>query len=52
MPENTLIEEAQRTVRKKTEGFFTVLWDGFLDTLGNMITTGFTIFSGQKGSTR
>ncbi len=52
MPENTLIDEAQRTVRKKTEGFFTVLWDGFLDTLGNMITTGFTIFSGQKGSTR
>jgi hypothetical protein len=52
MPENTLIEEAERTVRKKTEGFFTVLWDGFLDTLGNMISTGFAIFGSQKGSTR
>ena len=52
MPENTLIDEAERTVRKKTEGFFTVLWDGFLDTLGNMITTGLTIFGSQKGSAR
>lgn len=52
MPENTLIEDAERTVRKKTEGFFTVLWDGFLDTLGNMISTGFAIFGSQKGSTR
>ena len=51
-PENTLIEDAERTVRKKTEGFFTVLWDGFLDTLGNMISTGFAIFGSQKGSTR
>ena len=52
MPENTLIEDAERTVRKKTEGFFTVLWDGFLDTLGNMISTGFAVFGSQKGSTR
>ena len=52
MPENTLIEDAERTVRKKTEGFFTVLWDGFLDTLGNMISTGFAIFGSQKGRTR
>ena len=51
-PENTLIEDAERTVRKKTEGFFTVLWDGFLDTLENLISTGFTIFGSQKGSTR
>ncbi len=50
MPGNTLIEEAQRTVRKSTEGFFTVLWNGFLDTLGGIIGTGFSIFSDKGGS--
>ena len=49
-PGNVLIEDAERTVRKKTEGFFTVLWNGFLDTLGNMISTGFSIMSGLSGS--
>ena len=48
-PGDTLIEDAQRTVRKKTEGFFTILWEGFLDTLGSMITTGISVFGGQSG---
>lgn len=57
MPENTLIEEAQKTVKKKTEGFFTMLWNGFLDTLESMITTGFSLFSeaasqGAKGGSK
>ena len=46
---DTLIEDAQRTVRKKTDGFFTMLWEGFLDTLGSMITTGISVFGGQSG---
>ena len=46
---DTLIEDAQRTVRKKTDGFFSILWEGFLDTLGDMITTGISVFGGQKG---
>lgn len=50
MPGNTLIEDAQRTVRKSTEGFFTVLWNGFLDTLGGIIGTGLSIFSDKGGS--
>lgn len=49
-PGGVLIEDAQRTVRKKTEGFFTVLWNGFLDTLGNMISAGFSIMSGLSGN--
>lgn len=49
-PENTLIKDAERTVRKKTEGFFTVLWNGFLDTLESMITTTISIFGGREGS--
>ena len=48
-PGDTLIEDAQRTVRKKTDGFFTMLWEGFLDTLGSMITTGISVFGGQSG---
>ncbi|MBQ8052604.1 MAG: hypothetical protein IJ198_02185 [Lachnospiraceae bacterium] len=48
-PGDKLIEEAERTVRKSTEGFFTVLWEGFLDTLGNMITTGISVFGSQEG---
>lgn len=48
-PGDTLIEDAQRTVRKKTDGFFTMLWEGFLDTLGSMITTGISVFGGQNG---
>ena len=48
-PGDTLIEDAERTVRKSTEGFFTVLWEGFLDTLGNMITTGISVFGSQEG---
>ena len=48
-PGNTLIEDAERTVRKSTEGFFTVLWEGCLDTLGNMITTGISVFGSQEG---
>ena len=46
---DTLIEDAQRTVRKKTDGFFSILWEGFLDTLGDMITTGISVFGGQEG---
>ena len=48
-PGDTLIEDAQRTVRKKTDGFFTILWEGFLDTLGGMISTGISVFGGQSG---
>ena len=48
-PGDTLIEDAQRTVRKKTDGFFSILWEGFLDTLGDMITTGISVFGGQSG---
>lgn len=48
-PSDTLIEDAQRTVRKKTDGFFTILWEGFLDTLGSMISTGISVFGGQSG---
>jgi hypothetical protein len=48
-PGDTLIEDAERTVRKSTEGFFSVLWEGFLDTLGNMITTGISVFGSQEG---
>ena len=46
-PENTLIRDAQHAVQKKTEGFFTVLWDGFLDTIEKMITTGLSVFGSQ-----
>jgi len=49
-PGDTLIEDAQRTVRKKTEGFFSVLWDGFLDTLESMITTAISVFSSPEGT--
>lgn len=47
---NTLLEDAEKTVRKKTEGFFTTLWNGFLDTLGGVIEAGFSMFSGKGGS--
>ena len=47
-PENTLIRDAQHAVQKKTEGFFTVLWDGFLDTIEKMITTGLSVFGSQN----
>ena len=49
-PENTLIRDAQNAVQKRTEGFFTVLWDGFLDTIESIITNGISIFSGLEGS--
>lgn len=42
-PGNTLIEDAQKRVKKTTEGFFSVLWNGFLDTLEGVIETGFSI---------
>ncbi|HAB93504.1 MAG TPA: hypothetical protein DCF49_01860 [Lachnospiraceae bacterium] len=47
-PGDTLIKDAQNVVRKKTEGFFTVLWDGFLDFLGSLIETGFSLAGGGK----
>ena len=46
-PGDLLIKDAQREVRKKTEGFFSMLWDKFLDTLESMISTGISIFAGQ-----
>ena len=49
-PENTLIRDAQNAVQKKTEGFFTVLWNGFLDTIEKMITTGISVFGSQDGN--
>jgi cell fate (sporulation/competence/biofilm development) regulator YlbF (YheA/YmcA/DUF963 family) len=48
-PGDTLIKDAHNVVRKKTDGFFTMLWEGFLDTLGSMITTGISVFGGQSG---
>ena len=47
VPDETLIKDAQNVVRKKTEGFFSMLWDKFLDTLESMISTGLSIFAGQ-----
>ena len=49
-PENTLIRDAQNAVQKKTEGFFSVLWNGFLDTIEKMITTGISVFGSSDGS--
>ena len=49
-PENTLIKDAQNAVQKKTEGFFSMLWDKFLDTIENLIMSGIRIFSGSEES--
>lgn len=49
-PENTLIRDAQHEVQKRTEGFFTVLWNGFLDTIEKMITTGISVFGSSGGN--
>ena len=49
-PENTLIRDAQHEVQKRTEGFFTVLWNGFLDTIEKMITTGISVFGSGDGN--
>ena len=49
-PENTLIRDAQNAVQKKTEGFFTVLWNGFLDTIEKMITTGISVFGSEDAN--
>lgn len=51
-PGDTLIKDAHNAVRKKTEGFFTVLWNGFLDTLEGIIETGFNLAAGGKGDRR
>ena len=48
-PGNTLIEDAEKTVRKSTEKFFSGLWNGFLNTLGDLIGTGLSVFSGKGG---
>ena len=48
-PGNTLIEDAEKTVRKSTEKFFSGLWNGFLNTLGGLIETGLSVFSGKGG---
>jgi hypothetical protein len=49
-PENTLIRDAQNAVQKKTEGFFSALWNGFLDTIEKMITTGISVFGSQESN--
>lgn len=49
-PENTLIKDAQNAVQKKTEGFFNVLWNGFLDTIEKMVTTGISVFGSSDGT--
>ena len=46
---NTLIEDAEKTVRKSTEKFFSAMWNGFLNTLGGLIETGLSVFSGKGG---
>ena len=48
-PGNTLIEDAEKTVRKSTEKFFSGLWNGFLSTLGGLVETGLNVFSGKGG---
>jgi len=48
-PGNTLIEDAEKTVRKSTEKVFTGLWNGFLNTLGDLVGTGLSVFSGKGG---
>ena len=48
-PGNTLIEDAEKTVRKSTEKFFSSMWNGFLKTLGGLIETGLNVFSGKGG---
>lgn len=51
-PGDTLIKDAHNVVRKKTDGFFTVLWNGFLDTLEGLIETGFNLAAGGKDTRR
>ena len=51
-PGDTLIKDAHNAVRQKTQGFFTVLWNGFLDTLEGIIETGFNLAAGGKGERR
>ena len=47
-PENTLIKDTEKTIRKSTEKFFSSIWNGFLKTLGGLIETGLGVF-GSKG---
>ena len=47
---SALLEDAQKTIQKSTEGFFSKLWDGFLDTLGSAVETGLGAFAGKGGS--
>ena len=47
--DNKLFEDAEKTVRKSTEKFFSSIWNGFLNTLGGLIETGLNVFSGKGG---
>ena len=39
-----LIREAQHEVTKRSEGFLSMLWEGFLSTLGSLFSTVFSLF--------
>ena len=47
--ENALLEDTEKTIRKSTEKFFSAIWDGFLKTLGGLVETGLSVFSGKGG---
>ena len=48
--DNTLVKEAENAVRKKTESFFTILWNGFLDGLSGLVTFVFSLASSGEGA--
>ena len=48
--DNTLVKEAENAVRKKTESFFTILWNGFLDGLSGLVTFVFSLAASGEGA--
>ena len=48
--DNTLVKEAENAVRKRTDSFFTMLWNGFLDGLSGLITTVFSLAGSGEGA--
>ena len=48
-PENALLQDTEKTIRKSTEKFFSAIWNGFLKTLGGLVETGLSVFSGKGG---
>lgn len=48
--DNTLVKEAENAVRKRTDSFFTILWNGFLDGLSGLITFVFSLAGSGEGA--